>query len=242
MIKKFTSILLRLPKSKKFKGVKKLKPQKPYKVFDEPRAKVQAQQNIRDQLGGDDFGNWGPQSLSELRGESIAFKLGNRRFFKSIMPEVKKGKTVIASKIKKFDTKSRAGLKAYKTKGKNPKIKSPRQLIIKKNESALKRYDKVDKDVSAFQTKVTERFSGKTKVMPFVTRTKSTKIKRDPREQQMFRQTQSDWGKDPDAFPDTSDMMLGINRTFKTNRGLGTKGKGPFASMKYKRYDWKKKK
>ena len=158
------------------------------------------------------------------------------------MPEVKKGKTVIASKIKKFDTKSRAGLKAYKTKGKNPKIKSPRSLIITKNKSALKRYDKVDKDVSAFQTKVTERFTGKSKVTPFVTRTKSTKIKRDPREQQMFRQTQSDWGKDPDAFPDTSDMMLGINRTFKTNRGLGTKGKGPFASMKYKRYDWKKKK
>ena len=68
MIKKFTSILLRLPKSKKFKGVKKLKPQKPYKVFDEPRAKVEAQQNIRDQLGGDDFGSWSPQSLSELRG------------------------------------------------------------------------------------------------------------------------------------------------------------------------------
>ena len=59
--------------SKKFKGTKKLAPQKPYKVFDEPRAKVQAQQNIRDQLGGDDFGNWSPQSLSELRGESIAF-------------------------------------------------------------------------------------------------------------------------------------------------------------------------
>ena len=86
--------------SKKFKGVQKLKPQKSYKVFDETKARVGSEMDIRTKLGGDDFPNWSPKAIQTLRGESVALKLANRKFFRTFGKELKGSRKKTATFIK----------------------------------------------------------------------------------------------------------------------------------------------
>ena len=82
--------------SKKFKGVQKLKPQK-VEVRREfltdkqikLRQKTISDQNIRDTIGTQEFGKFSARGIEELRGESVAINLANRKFFKTFGSELK---------------------------------------------------------------------------------------------------------------------------------------------------------
>ena len=102
ILKRATQAILNKSKLRKFIGrggkITKIKPQKSYKVFDETKARVGSEMNIRNQLGGDDFPNWSPKAIQELRGESVAIKLANRKFFRTLSKEIKTGRKTIAKK------------------------------------------------------------------------------------------------------------------------------------------------
>jgi len=95
--------------------IKKLKPQKSYKVFDETKARVGSEMDIRTKLGGDDFPNWSPKAIQELRGESVAIKLANRKFFRTLPKEIKTGRKTIAKKIKSFGSNQRGKYRAVRS-------------------------------------------------------------------------------------------------------------------------------
>ena len=103
--------------------IKKLKPQKSYKVFDETKAKVGSEMDIRNQLGGDDFPNWSPKAIQELRGESVALKLANKRFFRSFGSELKGSRKKTATFIKGASSNIKGNIRPKKV---IPKFKVPK--------------------------------------------------------------------------------------------------------------------
>ena len=173
--------------SKKFKGVQKLKPQK-VEVRREfltdkqikLRKKTISDQNIRDTIGTQEFGKFSARGIEELRGESVAINLANRKFFKTFGSELKSSrkKTAIGIKGKKLKIKTPTSptfkqIKAGVIKGSNlPTSKSI--LKFAKGKGGIKAYKSADLAANKIYTKTMKRFVGKEKRSQFKTITKST--------------------------------------------------------------------
>ena len=173
--------------SKKFKGVQKLKPQK-VEVRREfltdkqikLRQKTISDQNIRDTIGTQEFGKFSARGIEELRGESVAINLANRKFFKTFGSELKSSrkKTAIGIKGKKLKIKTPTSptfkqIKAGVIKGSNlPTSKSI--LKFAKGKGGIKAYKSADLAANKIYTKTMKRFVGKEKRSQFKTITKST--------------------------------------------------------------------
>jgi hypothetical protein len=103
--------------SKKYKYTK-LPAQKVKRKFDiTTRASKIADQNIRDTLGPDplEFGTVKHQHGLILRQESIARRLAERKFIQNLPKELKKGRIVIARKLKSFDPNQRGKYRAVRS-------------------------------------------------------------------------------------------------------------------------------
>ena len=130
MVKKFIiSALHRYPKSKKFKGVQKLKPQK-VQVRRElltdkqirERQKIISDQNIRDTIGTQEFGKFSARSIEEMRGESIGITLANRKFFRSLKSNIKASRKRTSDFIKGASSNVKGSIRPKKV---IPKFKVP---------------------------------------------------------------------------------------------------------------------
>jgi hypothetical protein len=97
--------------------IQKLKPQKFKRHSSSGRSSEIADQNIRDTLGPDplEFGTVQHQSARILRQESIGRRLAERKFVRSLPQEIKKGRTVIARKLKSFDPIKKSTYKPIKS-------------------------------------------------------------------------------------------------------------------------------
>ena len=85
--------------------IQKLKPQKFKRQSGTSRSSQIADQNIRDTLGPDplEFGTVRHESARILRQESIGRRWAERKFVKDLPQELKKGRIVIAKKLKSFE-------------------------------------------------------------------------------------------------------------------------------------------
>ena len=105
--------------------IQKLNPKKFKRQYSSGtnRSSKIADQNIRDTLGPDplEFGTVKHQSARILRQESIGRRLAERKFIRDLPTEIKKGRTVIARKLKSFDPNKRGAYKSLKV---TPKYKA----------------------------------------------------------------------------------------------------------------------
>ena len=167
--------------------IQKLKPKKFKRQYSSGtnRASKIADQNIRDTLGPDplEFGTVKHQSARILRQESIGRRWAERKFVRSLPQEIKKGRTVIARKLKSFDPIKKSAYKPIKSptstdiKFHNYPKKFTASIALKKakSTSALKRYKKVVSETDVLASRISERTS------PFkhiLTETKFIKSKR----------------------------------------------------------------
>ena len=166
--------------SKKYKYTK-LPAQKVKRKFDiTTRASKIADQNIRDTLGPDplEFGTVKHQHGLILRQESIARRLAERKFIQDLPKEIKKGRTVIARKLKSFDPITKSTYKPIKSPT-HPKFynypkkfKTSIDLKKAKSTSAFKRYKSVEKTSDKIFTDITEKrspFKHQTTDIKFIT-------------------------------------------------------------------------
>ena len=173
-----------IPASKKYKFTK-LPAQKVRRHSDFGRSSKIADQNIRDTLGPDplEFGTVRHESARILRQESIGRRWAERKFVRSLPQEIKKGRTVIARKLKSFDPIKKSAYKPIKSptstdiKFHNYPKKFTASIALKKakSTSALKRYKKVVSETDVLASRISERTS------PFkhiLTETKFIKSKR----------------------------------------------------------------
>ena len=236
MIKKFTSVLLKLPKSKKFKGIQKLPAQKAPKVKRDP-VNV-ATEDFRNRMGDKpEFMGFSNVSASNLAARTVASKISIRSFDKSLNKALKETRKITATGIKGRKLKVKQPTKptfAQTSSGIFKGSSLPRSkpsLKIAKGKGALKALATANKKEEQTFERVMRRYTSKTQVSPMKNRTAPTKTPMDYREKAAFRNTQSSWGFDPDAKPDfSSDLMAGTSKTRKS------------LNMKPKRYEWKKKK
>ena len=167
--------------------IQKLKPKKFKRQYSSgtDRSSKIADQNIRDTLGPDplEFGTAKHQSARILRQESIGRRWAERKFVRSLPQEIKKGRTVIARKLKSFDPIKKSAYKPIKSptstdiKFHNYPKKFTASIALKKakSTSALKRYKKVVSETDVLASRISERTS------PFkhiLTETKFIKSKR----------------------------------------------------------------
>jgi len=163
--------------------IKKLKPQKFKRQSETGRSSEIADQNIRDTLGPSplEFGTVKHESARILRQESIGRRLAERKFAKDLPQEIKKGRIVIARKLKSFDPITKSTYKPIKSPT-HPKfynypkkIRTSIDLKKAKSTSALKRYEKVVSETDVLASRISQRTS------PFkhiLTETKFIKSKR----------------------------------------------------------------
>tara|TARA_R110000868_G_scaffold110249_1_gene298921 strand:- start:61 stop:948 length:888 start_codon:yes stop_codon:yes gene_type:complete len=128
--------------SPKYKGVKTIPYKAPKKTSQLTRDDIKLRQlkagddNLRETIGGDAYGNFSHQSLESLRSQSIADKLAPKKFERTLTKELTKGRGLIAGKLRtnpKFKSISRPSLvpakaaPAYRTKYAHKKfiVKSP---------------------------------------------------------------------------------------------------------------------
>jgi hypothetical protein len=118
-----------IPASKKYKFTK-LPAQKVKRHSDFGRSSKIADQNIRDTLGPDplEFGTVRHESARILRQESIGRRWAERKFARDLPQEIKKGRIVIARKIKSFNPNQRGAYKSLKV---TPKFTVPRTQYYK---------------------------------------------------------------------------------------------------------------
>ena len=236
MIKKFTSILLRLPKSKKFKGIQKIPAQKAPKIKRDP-INV-ATEDFRNRMGDKpEFMGFSNVAASDLAARSVASKISIRSFDKSLQKALKETRKITATGIKGRKLKVKQPTKPTFAQTKSGVLKgsslpkSKPKLKIAKGKGELKALATANKKEEQTFERVMQRYTSKTQVSPIKNRTAPTKTPMDYREKAAFRNTQSSWGFDPDAKPDfSSDLMTGTSKTRKS------------LNMKPKRYEWKKKK
>ena len=144
-----------------------------------------ADQNIRDILGPSplEFGTVKHESARILRQESIGRRLAERKFVRDLPKEIKKGKIVIARKLKSFDPIKKSTYKPIKSPTSTDikfqsypkKFTSSIALKKAKSTSALKRYKKVVSETDVLASRISQRTS------PFkhiLTKTKFIKSKR----------------------------------------------------------------
>ena len=155
--------------SKKYKYTK-LPAQKVKRKFDiTTRESKIADQNIRDTLGPDplEFGTVKHQSARILRQESIGRRLAERKFVRDLPKEIKKGKIVIARKLKSFDPIKKSTYKPIKSPTSTDikfqsypkKFTSSIALKKAKSTSALKRYKKVVSETDVLASRISQRTS-----------------------------------------------------------------------------------
>ena len=181
MIRKFIIGGVERVVSKKFKGIQKLKPQKVKKQLGISRSSEIADQNIRDTLGPDplEFGSVTHKPGNILRRESIARRLTERKFIKDLPKELKKGRIVIARKLKSFDPIKKSAYKPIKSPTSTDikfqsypkKFRTSIDLKKAKSASAFKRYKSVEKASDKIFTDITEKrspFKHKTTDIKFI--------------------------------------------------------------------------
>ena len=192
MVKKF---IIRY--SPKFKGIEKLTAQKTPKVksLTDKEIKLRqskiAEQDIRNKIGGEAFPNFSHRSLESLRAENIGDKISARRFDRSLKQSLKETRKITAVGIKgrklKVKTPTAPSLKQRQAgifKGSGlPKSKVP--LTIAKSKGAMKAYKIADRKAENIFRKTMDRFTARTKVSTFTTRT--AKVKKSPMDQDVAK-------------------------------------------------------
>jgi len=160
-MKKFTSVLLKLPKSKKFKGVQKLKPQKTPGRFTSVMSDETVKANQRKLLGDlPEFMGLSQRATGDLAAESVALKTMNKKFFGSLKKELGRSRARTA-----------AGLRTFRQTKKVPKL----AVTKAKSKGALKSYKiATTKSENVFR-KTMEKFTSRTKASPFAQRTAEVK-------------------------------------------------------------------
>jgi hypothetical protein len=128
-----------------------------------------ADQNIRDILGPSplEFGTVKHESARILRQESIGRRLAERKFVRNLPKEIKKGKIVIARKLKSFDPIKKSTYKPIKSPTSTDikfqsypkKFTSSIALKKAKSTSALKRYKKVVSETDVLASRISQRTS-----------------------------------------------------------------------------------
>jgi len=149
--------------------IQKLKPQKFKRQSGTSRSSQIADQNIRDTLGPDplEFGTVRHESARILRQESIGRRWAERKFVKDLPQELKKGRIVIAKKLKSFDPIKKSAYKPIKSPTSTDikfqsypkKFRTSIDLKKAKSTSAFKRYKSVEKASDKIFTDITEKRS-----------------------------------------------------------------------------------
>mgnify|MGYP003120716356 FL=1 len=238
--------------SKKFKGIQKIPAQKTpkFKSLTDTDIKLRqskiADQNIRDTVGSDSFQNFSHRSLESLRAESIGSKISVRRFDRSLQSALKETRKITATGIKGKKLKVKQPTKptfAQQSKGVIKGSSVPRSkpsLTKAKDKGAMKAYGIANTNAENSFQRTLRRFTDKTKVSSFKNRTAATKrpLSAFDGEQAQYNQSMRSMGFEPDAKPDFSGNLMTGSGKIKSY----SKGKGPFSSLKNKRYEWKKKK
>ena len=171
-MKKFTSVLLRLPKSKKFKGVQKLKPQKTPGRFTSVMSDETVKANQRKLLGDlPEFMGLSQRATGDLAAESVALKTMNKKFFGSLKKELGRSRARTAT-----------GLRTFRQTKKVPKL----AVTKAKSKGALKSYQIATRKSENVFRKTMEKFTSKSKASPFAMRT--VKVKKSPLEQGAAKQ------------------------------------------------------
>ena len=98
--------------------------------------------------------------------------------------------------------------KPFRTIVGKPRLIESKALKSMKKGAAIKAYNKADKEASKIYQKAMLRFSGKSKHSSTRINMMASKPLLDVREKVHQRYVTKSWGKDPDAFPDTDDMMV----------------------------------
>ena len=98
--------------------------------------------------------------------------------------------------------------KPYRTIVGKPRLVESKALRSMKKGAPIKAYNKADKEASKIYQKAMLRFSGKSKHSSTRVNLMASKPLLDVREKVHQRYVTKSWGKDPDAFPDTDDMMV----------------------------------
>ena len=187
-MKKFTSVLLRLPKSKKFKGIQKLKPQKTPSRFTSVMSDETVKANQRKLLGDlPEFMGLSQRATGDLAAESVALKTMNKKFFKTLNKELSRSRLRTATGIKgrklKVKTPTAPSLKQRQAgifKGSGLPASKP-ALKLAKSKGALKSYKVATTKSENVFRKTMEEFTMKSKASPFAMRT--AKVKKSPMEQ-----------------------------------------------------------
>jgi hypothetical protein len=155
-MKKFTSVLLRLPKSKKFKGIEKLKPQKTPGRFTSVMSDETVKANQRKLLGDlPEFMGLSQRATGDLAAESVALKTMNKKFFGSLKKELGRSRARTAT-----------GLRTFRQTKKVPKL----AVTKAKSKGALKSYQIATRKSENVFRKTMEKFTSKTKASPFAKR------------------------------------------------------------------------
>ena len=156
MVKKFTSVLLRLPKSKKFKGIEKLKPQKTPGRFTSVMSDETVKANQRKLLGDlPEFMGLSQRATGDLAAESVALKTMNKKFFGSLKKELGRSRARTAT-----------GLRTFRQTKKVPKL----AVTKAKSKGALKSYQIATRKSENVFRKTMEKFTSRTKASPFAKR------------------------------------------------------------------------
>ena len=160
-MKKFTSVLLRLPKSKKFKGIEKLKPQKAPGRFTSVMSDETVKANQRKLLGDlPEFMGLSQRATGDLAAESVALKTMNKKFFGSLKKELGRSRARTAT-----------GLRTFRQTKKVPKL----AVTKAKSKGALKSYQIATRKSENVFRKTMEKFTSRTKASPFAQRTAEVK-------------------------------------------------------------------
>ena len=162
-MKKFISVLSRLPKSKKFKGVQKLKPQKSptrfVKVGDAEKAK-EAQRALLGDVP--EFMGMSNRAIGDMASESVALKTMNKKFFSTLRKELGRSRA-----------KTATGLRTIRQTKKVPKL----AVTKAKSKGALKSYKAATVKSENVFRKTMEKFTMKSKASPFAKRDVAVKQK-----------------------------------------------------------------
>jgi hypothetical protein len=162
-MKKFTSVLLRLPKSKKFKGIEKLKPQKTPGRFTSVMSDETVKANQRKLLGDlPEFMGLSQRATGDLAAESVALKTMNKKFFGSLKKELGRSRARTAT-----------GLRTFRQTKKVPKL----AVTKAKSKGALKSYQIATRKSENVFRKTMEKFTSRTKASPFAKRDVAVKQK-----------------------------------------------------------------
>ena len=185
MVKKFiVSALLRYPKSKKFKGVQKLKPQKSITTFKNSEAEA-AQSKFRNIFGENPGYGTGRSfriaEASELGAKELASATMRSKWNKQITKFVTRKRSTLATRVKNWrDTNLASGqlssdaFKVREAAANYPLVKrSLKTAKLREYKSALKA---ADTKARSIYTKTLQRFTGKSGADPLKHKLVETKF------------------------------------------------------------------